>query len=90
MKEGSDNFKESSVINIIKKIKNHKIPIIIYEPLLRKQTFLNSKVITNFTEFADSASIIWPTDLMKNSILIWKRLLRETFFKKIKNNLNEE
>ncbi len=58
MKEGSDNFKESSVINIIKKIKNHKIPIIIYEPLLRKQTFLNSKVITNFTEFAASASII--------------------------------
>ena len=58
MKEGSDNFKESSVINIIKKNKNHKNPIIIYEPLLRKQTFLNSKVISNFTEFAASASII--------------------------------
>ena len=82
MKEGSDNFKQSSVINIIKKIKNHKIPIIIYEPLLRKQTFLNSKVITNFTEFADSTSIILANRYNEELNPYLEKTFTETFFKK--------
>lgn len=58
MKEGSDNMKESAVIDIIKKIKKEKIPVIIYEPLIKAEKFLNSVVLNDFSKFASSASFI--------------------------------
>ncbi len=58
MKEGSDNMKESSVIDIIKKIKKQNIPIIIYEPLINNKKFMGLNVIQDFDEFVSSASLI--------------------------------
>jgi UDPglucose 6-dehydrogenase len=58
MKEGSDNMKESSVIDIIKKIKKQNIPIIIYEPLIDDRKFMGLNIIQDFDEFVSSASLI--------------------------------
>ena len=51
MKSGSDNFRDSAVQDIIKKIKAVGIEVIIYEPLLGKKTVFNSQVITNLVKF---------------------------------------
>ena len=58
MKEGSDNMKESSVIDIIKKINKQTIPIIIYEPIIDDRKFMGLNIIQNFDEFVSSASLI--------------------------------
>ena len=51
-------MKESSVIDIIKKIKKQNIPIIIYEPLINNKKFMGLNVIQDFDEFVSSASLI--------------------------------
>ncbi len=58
MKNGSDNFRESAIIDIIKEIKKKNIKIIIYEPLLKTNSFNNMKVIKDFEKFAQIADLI--------------------------------
>lgn len=58
MKAGSDNFRQSAVQDIIKRIKANGIEVIVYEPLLRTRVFLNSKVINDLTDFKHASDLI--------------------------------
>ncbi len=58
MKEGSDNFRESAVQGIIKRIKAKGIEVVIYEPYLRDEYFFNSKVIKDFESFIEMSDLI--------------------------------
>ena len=58
MKRGSNNFRSSSTLGIIKRIKDRGIKIIIYEPLLKEKIYLNSNVINNLGEFKKQSDLI--------------------------------
>ncbi|RKG42762.1 MULTISPECIES: nucleotide sugar dehydrogenase [Acinetobacter] len=58
MKAGSDNFRQSAIQGIMKRLKAKGIELVIYEPALNEGTFYNSKVLTDIHEFKATADII--------------------------------
>mgnify|MGYP001359061429 CR=1 FL=1 len=80
MKEGSDNFRSSSIQGVMSRIRDAGLEIIIYEPTLNAADFSGFEIVRNLSKFKERSSIIVANRCSEDLLDVSKKLFSRDVF----------
>ena len=80
MKEGSDNFRSSSIQGVMSRIRDAGLEIIIYEPTLNAADFSGFEIVRSLSKFKERSNIIVANRCSEDLLDVSKKLFSRDVF----------
>jgi UDPglucose 6-dehydrogenase len=80
MKAGADNYRASSVLGIIRRLKDGGVNVIIHEPVINEMEFLDSRIVNDLDTFKQESDVIIANRLTNQIIDVEHKVYTRDLF----------